>query len=132
MKKIIAIFLIFCMVLPMTALASDLTVISASSEQFSVKTPEKWKTSPTLKGPGGNVTYTNVKDEWAKWDLSGVSGEQDLYYYLVNYTDGKNDSAAEVTVFVGGKKFVFTVDHNQNPEGWYHLGTFNLDGSEGQ
>ena len=132
MKRLIAILLIFCMVLPMTALASELTVISANSEQFSVKTPDKWKVSPTIKGPGGSVSFTNVKDEWAKWDLSGVSGEQDLYYYLINYSDGKNDSAAEVTVFVGGKKFVYTVDHNNNKQGWYFLGTFNFDGSDGQ
>ncbi len=133
MKKILAILLAFCMLIPMIALAADsLTIISASSDKFSVKTADNWKSSPSLKGPGGPVSYTNIKDEWANWDLSGVSGEQDLYYYLINHTDGKNDSAAKLEVFVGGKKYTYTVDHNANEAGWYKLGTFTLDGSEGQ
>ncbi len=110
----------------------ELSIISVDSDKFTVKTPANWKASPAFKGAVTYMKYTNIKDEWGKWDLSGVDGEQDLYYYLMNHSDGKNDGAAKLEVYVGGKKFIYSVDHNNNPQGWYHLGTFKADGSEGQ
>ncbi len=111
---------------------NGLSILSVDSDKFSVKTASNWMTSPSVKGALTYMRYTNIKDEWCKWDLSGLDGEKDLYYYLINHSDGKNDSAAKLEVYVGGKKFVYTVDQNNNPQGWYHLGTFTLDGSEGQ
>ncbi len=137
MKKLVAIFIIFSilttLLFPIAVHGADgMTVIGADSDKFSVKTPDKWKVSPTLKGPGGAVHYTNVKDEWGKWDLSGLSGEQDLYYYVINNQDSKNDSTALIEIFVGVKKYQYTVDHNALTQGWYYLGTFTADGSDGQ
>lgn len=136
MRKFTAFFLIFSMLtvlfLPTVSLADDFTVISASSDAFSVKTAEKWKVSPSLKGPGGAVHYTNIKDEWAKWSLKGLKGEQDVYYYILSHNDGKNDAAARLEVVAGGKKYQYTVDHNANATGWYFLGTFSFDGSDNQ
>ena len=107
-----------------------LTIISADSSAFSVKSADKWKVSPSIKGAVGTAHYTNIQNEWCKWSLSGLSGEKDLYYYIANLNDSKNDPDAKVEVCVGGKIYAFGVDHEKNEAGWYYLGTFKGDGSD--
>lgn len=134
MKKILAIFTVFSLLLsllvPVTASADGMTVVKADSDRFTVKSESNWKLSTTLKGGGSNVRYTNQQNEWCKWDLSDAKGENDLYYYVINHTDGLNDADAKLDVVIGDKTTSVKVNHTDKETGWYYVGTFNFDGSE--